>query len=239
MIPTNPVGDATGCSSISFNTGAPFNDDCYNALEVSSFPFTYAENNGVYSTNNGGFVNFCTDSMNDGLWYKFVGDGSEHTVNITNVQSGFDVELQVYSGACGALDCVARSDSGYSGDDETVTFATTAGTVYYVNVGHYSASQDNPEGNFTINITRQQLSTSEVNTKVKGVTIAPNPFVDVVRFDGADVKSVVATDVTGRKVAELPVEGNVANLAGLTPGMYILVLKHKDGTTSSIKAIKK
>lgn len=240
VVPTNAFGDATGCTSISFNTGVPFNDDCTDALVVSNFPYTYVQTNAVQSTNNAGFLNnICSDGMNDGLWYRFVGDGTQHKVDITDVQDNFDVEVQVYSGSCGAFTCVARKDSGYVGADETVTFQTTAGTEYFINVGHFSPTQDNPEGDFTIHITREQLSTSEVNTKVKGITIAPNPFVDVVRFDGADVKSVVATDVAGRKVAELPVEGNVANLGGLTPGMYVLVLKHKDGSTSSVKAIKK
>lgn len=241
VVPTNTVGDATGCTSVQFNTGVQlsFNDECTTAIHVNSFPYMNVQANASQSTNNGGFV-FCgSDGMNDGLWYKFVGDGSVHTVSITNVQSDFDPELQVYSGSCGAFTCVARKDLGYAGADETVTFQTTAGTEYFVNVGNYDNDVDNPEGDFTIHITREQLSTSEVNTKVKGITIAPNPFVDVVRFDGADVKSVVATDVTGRKVAELPVEGNVANLGGLTPGMYVLVLKHKDGSTSSVKAIKK
>ncbi|EKB60348.1 hypothetical protein [Bergeyella zoohelcum] len=241
VVPTNTIGDATGCTSVQFNTGTQlsFNDECATAINVSSFPYINVQANANQSTNNGGFINICSDGINDGLWYKFVGDGSSHTINITNVQSDFDVEVQVYSGSCGAFTCVARKDLGYAGADETVTFQTTAGTEYFVNVGNYDNDVDNPEGDFTIHITREQLSTSEVNTKVKGITIAPNPFVDVVRFDGVDVKSVVATDVTGRKVAELPVEGNVANLGGLTPGMYVLVLKHKDGSTSSVKAIKK
>lgn len=230
-----------GCTESMFisNPLPPANDACSSALDVNTFPFMYNQLDAVAATNNGGFMNVCSSPANDGVWYKFIGDGSSHTITVSNVASNFDPELQVYSGNCSALTCVVSRDTGLSGQSETVTFSTVAGTEYYVNVAHFSGVTDGAEGPFTISITRASMSTSELSKVAKEVTIVPNPFVDEVQFHGVDVVSISVVDATGRIVKELEVNRNSIHLGDLKSGMYILLLKHKDGTTSTVKAIRR
>lgn len=226
-------------ASFLFNPAPPANDDCSNALLVNNFPYTYTQVDAVAATNNAGFISVCSSGMNDGVWYKFVGDGTSHTITVDGVQSSFDPKIQVYSGSCSSLSCIVSRDTSGSGGSESVLLQTTSGVEYYVNVGHYSSYTDSPEGVFTINITRQGLSTSEVGNKAKTLMVSPNPFVDNVNFYGLDVKSVSVIDASGRTVKTLEVSQNTVDLADLKSGLYVLLLQHKDGTTSTVKVIKK
>lgn len=230
-----------GCTENTFvsNPPPPVNDACSTALVVNNFPYSYRQIDAAGTTNNAGVISVCNTGMNDGVWYKFVGDGNQHTVSVTDVTPRFDPKLQVYSGDCSSLVCIVSRDTGMGGQNESVTFATVAGTEYYVNVGHYSGFQDFPEAPFTINITRNILSTSEVSNDRKKVTFTPNPFVDEVQFYGVDVVYVSVIDAVGRTVKMVEVNKNIVNLADLKAGMYVFLLQHKDGTTSTVKAIKR
>lgn len=151
-------GESAGCTDYTFKTipPVPVNDACSGALLASAFPYTYVQADGMSSTNNGGFILACAnDGMNDGLWFKLIGDGSQYTIKASPSAASFDPKIGVYSGACNALVCVGAVDNGGGGSAETITVTTTAGTEYYINVGSYEDSADMPEGAFTINITKQ------------------------------------------------------------------------------------
>ena len=130
---------------------APDNDACGDALVAGSFPYTHSLN-AVAATNNDGYITACSNSMNDGVWYTFTPTEDQNFNINLQVTSAWDAELAVYSGACDALVCVARSDSGGTSGDEQIIDAFTAGTQYWVNVGHFSGSSDGTEGEFTITI---------------------------------------------------------------------------------------
>ncbi len=150
-------GESAGCAEYTFKTipPVPVNDACSGALQVSSFPYAYTQADGMSSTNNGGFILACAnDGMNDGLWFKFTGDGSQYTIKATPGAASFDPKIGVYSGNCNSLVCVGTQDNGGGGSAETMTITTTAGTEYYINIGSYEDSVDMPEGAFTINITK-------------------------------------------------------------------------------------
>ncbi|MBK8348647.1 MAG: hypothetical protein IPL08_13935 [Saprospiraceae bacterium] len=73
----------------------------------------------------------CTFTINDGVWYSFTGTGGDVTINQS---SAWDAEIAVYS-ACPPVSCIAGAD-----DDttfETVTFLTTLGVTYYLNIGYF------------------------------------------------------------------------------------------------------
>lgn len=215
----------------------PANDDCNNATQVTAFPYTYTQNDGIYSTNNSGSISTCASS-NDGLWYTFTGDGGNVTVTTTTT-TPWNQQLNVYTGTCGAFTCADFSDisSSATGNVETVTIATTAGTQYYVNVSYYTTTE-NPEGNFTISITSDFLSTSE--TSLKEISVYPNPFTEFLHIsDTKNVNAVSISDMSGRVVksytrpiAEMP-------LQELKTGLYILTLKYNDGSLKRFKVIKK
>ena len=62
-------------------------------------------------------------------------------------------------------------------------------------------------------------------------------IVDNDNFGAVDAKSVTVTDMSGRTV--LSVNGSSAKLAGLQPGMYVGVAKYADGSSKTLKFVKK
>ncbi|RZJ33144.1 MAG: T9SS type A sorting domain-containing protein [Flavobacterium sp.] len=155
IVPKNSGGSATGCDVWSFTTesapAVPDNDACSTATAITSFPYTNTQD-AFSATNNDGFITDCTDAMNDGVWYTVTGNGFDLTVNVTAVD-GWDPQIGVYSGTCGAFTCVDTADNGGMDGDETVVIpASVVGTTYYINIGQYADGTDNPEGPFTINV---------------------------------------------------------------------------------------
>lgn len=147
--------ESLDCTNVTFKTipPIPVNDECSGALPASVFPYTYTQSDGVSATNNGGFINTCSDAMNDGTWFKFTGDGGQFTVGITMpAGSTYDPQMDIYSGACNSLICVKAVDNGGGGAAESFTFTTVAGTEYFINVGAYEETVDMPENVFTIKI---------------------------------------------------------------------------------------
>lgn len=221
---------------------APANDDCASALAASVFPYTYTQSDAAGATNNSGFITACTNSgMNDGTWFTFTGDGTTYDVAISMpANSYFDAKIGVFSGSCGNFSCVGTADEGSSGEGEAISVSTVAGTVYYVNVGGYSSSEDQIEGTFTITINKETLGTSETSKIKKEIKVYPNPFVEVLNISKVeDVKSIYIVDVSGRMVKTIDKPSSSLYLGDLKQGMYIVVLNMKDGSKQTVKTIKK
>lgn len=148
--------ESSGCSDIAFKIPAvPVNDACSGALLASVFPYTYTQTDAVSATNNGGFIQVCSDAMNDGVWFKLIGDGNKYTIRITMPQgSTFDPQMGFYRGSCAGLTCVGTVDNGGAGGTEVVTLTTTAGVEYYINIGSYEETEDVSEDVFTITMVK-------------------------------------------------------------------------------------
>lgn len=220
----------------------PVNDDCSGALVASTFPYTYTQADAAGATNNNGFITICSDSMNDGTWFTFTGDGTTYDVNVTMpAGSSYDPQIGVFSGTCDGLSCEGTADNGAGGGAESISVPTVAGTLYYVNVGHYSGYDDQMEGAFTIKISKEILGTSEVSPKKKNeIRAYPNPFAEVLNIEKADqVKSVSVLDISGKLLKTIESPSSVLYLGDLKQGMYIVVLNMKDGSKQTVKAIKK
>ncbi|WP_336959630.1 T9SS type A sorting domain-containing protein [Chryseobacterium contaminans] len=219
----------------------PINDDCSGALLASSFPYTYTQSDAAGATNNSGFLETCSNSMNDGTWFKFIGDGTTHNIKVSMpAGSSFDAQIGVFSGACDSLVCESAVDSNGAGSVEQISVPTVAGTTYYVNVGHYSGYTDYLEGAFTLTINKETLGTSEVSKSKNEIRVYPNPFADVLNIAKADqVKSVSVMDISGRLVKTIESPSSTLHLGDLKQGLYVVVLNMKDGTQQTVKAIKK
>ena len=239
--------DGTG-SNQSFNIcigtipPPPTNDACSGALSTTSFPYSYTQTDALGATNNSGFLTTCTDGMNDGTWFSFVGNGGNVDVIVTLPSgSSFDPQVGVFTGSCSSLSCVDTEDSGGDGETEILSIPTALGTVYYVNVGHYDSSDNELEDIFTINIASNFLTTSEVSqVKTNKIKVYPNPFSEVINIsDTENVKSVYVSDMIGRTLKTIENPTSFIYLNDLKSGMYILTLTMKDNSKQSLKIIKK
>ena len=124
------------------------NDLCADAIEIQCGGISV---NG--STTGATFddVGFCdTSNTGPGVWYKFVGEGSEIVLSTCN-QAAFDTKISIFSGECGALICVEGQDdaagcAGYT--TETDPVITEVGTTYYVLVHGFGTAT----GDFTLTL---------------------------------------------------------------------------------------
>lgn len=90
------------------------------------------------------------DVTTKGVWYGFIGDGSEVTLS-TCGQAAYDSKISVFSGTCVDLHCVAGNDdgAGCAANTSYVTFPTSMGTNYFVMVHGYEQNM----GEFTLSMT--------------------------------------------------------------------------------------
>jgi PKD repeat protein len=95
-------------------------------------------------------------STGNGVWYVFQGNGQDVTFSTCSAATTFDTELNVYSGTCGALTCLAFNDDdngcSFSGLRSTVSFFATAGVTYYVRVSYWDSS-NSASGSFELSAT--------------------------------------------------------------------------------------
>jgi len=215
----------------------PANDTCATAT-ATTLPYTQTLD-ATSATNDGGFVLTCTSSsgMNDGVWYTVAGNGANITITISNV-IGWDPELGIYRGDCGSLTCVAARDSGGDSGNETYTIANSViDTTYYINVGHYSGSTNNPEGPFTINVTTA-LSTSSFN--LASLKAYPNPVKDVLMLTyDQNITNVSVFNLLGQQVINKSLNTTDAqvDMSALPQGTY-LVKVAADNQVKTIKVVK-
>lgn len=141
--------DETGidCGGVCPACPAETGDDCSEAILLPC-PTADLAGTTLNSTNSEG-VNCGSDY---GQWYKFTGHGGETTISCT-ATSGWDHEMETYSGACGSLTSIDCSDSGLSDGTETYTFMTTLNQTYYVYISHWSTSDVTTGNDFTISRT--------------------------------------------------------------------------------------
>ncbi|PWN70203.1 T9SS C-terminal target domain-containing protein [Chryseobacterium phosphatilyticum] len=122
--------------------------------------------------------------------------------------------------------------ANYVGANTVFAFYGTDGTV-----------DDTPDYNFYVDnftVESAQLSTSEVKGSTPKISIHPNPFKDILYLsDGKDVNRIIVGDASGRIVKSI--EGSVKqiDLSELGTGLYFVTLHFKDGSKSTVKAIKK
>lgn len=142
VTPYNGIGDAAGCSQISFTTiPAPANDNCSGAIALTVNPdlncASVASGNTLGATQSMAATP-CNGTSDDDVWYSFVATAASHVITLSNVVStgtvsSTDTYFQVLSGVCGSQTSVLCSDP-LSG---TAT-GLTVGETYYVRVYSYS-----------------------------------------------------------------------------------------------------
>ena len=221
------------------------NDVCSGANVVSALPYNFSQTDGALSTNNDGFISACSASdaggMNDGLWFTFTA-ATDGTVDIavTNVD-GWDPQLDLYSGSCGAFTCVANVDAGAGSGDETITTqAVTANTQYFINVGYYSETGNSPEGNFDIQVTGTFTLAVNDFENANAFSYFPNPVKNELTLKAqSNIQNVSIYNMLGQEVLKTTpntLESNV-NMNQLQSGAYFVKVTINDAT-ETIRVIK-
>lgn len=114
--------------------GVPANDDCSAAEAIACGETLSGTTTGSTADNVGTCV---TSNTAPGVWYVFSGDGSDVTASLCG--SGYDTKISVFTGSCGALECVTGNDDACSLQSEA-TFSTLNGQDYYILVHGFSSN---------------------------------------------------------------------------------------------------
>jgi hypothetical protein len=139
-------GGASGTFTLNLTCtpSAVSNDACATAIPVACGTSVSGTTAGAVADiiPGGCFVN----NYSPGVWYSFTGSGGVTTVSLCG--SGYDTQLAVLTGSCGLFTCQSYNDDG-CGAQSQVTFASAAGTTYYVYVHGYGSNS----GTFNLSLT--------------------------------------------------------------------------------------
>ena len=87
-----------------------------NDLCADAFPITC--NSSVFGATTSATADgapYCgTSNSAPGVWYTFVGDGSDVELTTCSASTDYDTKLTVYTGSCGLFSCVAGDDDDFS-----------------------------------------------------------------------------------------------------------------------------
>ena len=216
----------------------PPNDACETATGIDAIPYVDSLD-ARGATNNNGFVECDGSIANDGVWYTLVASEVSDSLTVTVTTYGWDAEIQVFSGSCDNLQCVAHVDNVASDTTETLTFLPEAGVQYYINVGEWHGSADHAEGPFVIEITGN-ATVSATTLTYDEFTFYPNPTTGTLRWNAKGrVETVQLADLTGKLYLNLRNPAvSQADISRLPAGIYILRVR-MDGKEGVYKVIKK
>lgn len=140
-------GSASSYVSTTFTTAPLPNDACAGAITVTCGSTISGSTVGATSDAAVGSCGIGTGGTpGNGVWYKFVGNGAQATLNLC--ASSYDTKVHVYSGACGGLTCVTSNDD-FCAAQSRVVFNATVGTDYYILVSGFGSAT----GTFSMDIT--------------------------------------------------------------------------------------
>lgn len=277
VIPYNSVGDAVGCTEISFTTTGP--QYCGPLTYSTVEPTTRVEFAGIQNINQpsavGGtpaheFFLTQTAQVTTGSPYTITLDANTDGTTFRHFFAVFidwnqdgdfdDADERFFTTPESFIFVLGSNGSSATpavGTINVPTHAKAGITRMRVKSAYYGATGPNTEPNlsnfanacvttgssfgqvedYTVNVTLASAGTSNVDKNK--VTVYPNPFKDVVRIsDVSNVKSVSISDLTGRLVRTVKASSEI-NLGDLNAGMYLIILHKNDGSTQTVKAIKK
>lgn len=220
----------------------PANDECSTATNVGALPYTNSID-ATSATNNAGFINVggSCGGMNDGVWYTFTPSISGNVdIVVTNVV-GWDPELQLYSGSCGAFTCEAQADAGFTGDGEEILGqAVAAGTTYYINLGNFSGFTDGAEGPFQIDISGTATLSTDSVENASAFSYYPNPVKNTLNIDAQNnIENVVMYNILGQEVLRTSPNSinSEVDMSALGTGAYFVKVTIA-GATQTVKILK-
>ena len=248
VVPFNNLGDATGCSEISFTaTGLSY---CDAGATNTSFEKISKVTLGTVlansSSSTAGYENFTAlpaTVVNRESIYPMTVDLSQADNDETIVWIDYNQD--------GAFDASEKTTLVLAGSAATanITIPPTAKLgntrmrvrMHYLDIGPNAtpcgSSTYGQVEDYTIEV-KATLAAATTATK-SIVAVYPNPFKEVLKISDINgVKLITISDVSGRQVKSMKASSEL-NLSDLKTGLYIVNLQMEDGTVKSIKAIKK
>ncbi|MDP9956548.1 hypothetical protein J2X97_002207 [Epilithonimonas hungarica] len=252
IVPTNSIGDATGCTETSFTTGAAAYCTASATNTSTSFEkianVTFADINNT-STVFTGYSDYTsiTGNVTKGNAYTFTATGNVNAWTSDIVLVWIDYNKDgVFDNTTELVLTSAIGVGPWTGSITIPTGAATGTTRMRVRLSDSSTGHNAlPCGtstygeveDYTLNITGPTMAVSDLSKS--NLSIYPNPFTDVLKIsDIRGVKSISVNDMSGRQVKSLAPTAEI-NLSNLKEGLYIVNLQMEDGSVKSFKAIKK
>jgi hypothetical protein len=141
--------------------GSPANDNCANAIAVSSCAFTDSKNTAGAGDEASEPVSTCTDQFNS-VWYTYTTGANAAQVNVDTCGSNFDTAVMVYKvngAACEFANfapIACNDDFGGCGDgfQSSTSFLADPNSTYKIQIGGF----DGETGNLTVNVTCSEFT---------------------------------------------------------------------------------
>ncbi|MCB0795435.1 MAG: VCBS repeat-containing protein [Flavobacteriales bacterium] len=131
-----------------------------------------------------------------GEWYVYTATQDAQVTVSTDlpINSGIDTRIQVYTGTCGNLTCVAGDDDGGAGTLSFLQFAGEQGETYYI------AFDDNWDADgFTAQLLLSPLSTSTIGFTTQNISATGSVYA-LVDMDFDQLDDIVAVSQTNINV---------------------------------------
>lgn len=255
VVPTNNVGDAVGCAEITFSTN---NTIGYCAAagsnaqyeKITNVIFADINNPSAAGTTAQGYEDFTSivGNVNRENTYVFTGACSVSTYPTDQLLVWIDYNQNgIFNDPGEAVLSTALGQAPWTGSITIPADALLGNTRMRVRVQDSSAGANATScGNssygqvedYTINI-MEKITAGTANVDKNSVSVYPNPFKEVLKIsDVKGVKSISVSDAAGRSIKTLAAASEL-NLSDLKAGLYIVTLHMEDGSTKSIKAIRK
>ncbi len=137
----------------------PINDDCDDAVQVTTIPSVTPGNTGRMTVDTGAVCDDQPDTVPTapGVWYKVLGTGTTMTASTCGL-ADFDTRITVFCSGCGGLTCVGYNNDA-CGVQSSVSWCAAPGMIYHILVHGY----EDEAGPFRLNLSRGRTCTPNVN----------------------------------------------------------------------------
>lgn len=206
-----------------------------NAATPHAFSIQGATDSGLPS--NDASCGFGGGNPNDDVWFSFEALTPNVTITVDNYN--FDVVMEVFSGACGALTFVDCTDNSIvSGSEEIMLSGLTVGETYYFRIYQYS-SQITLGKNMDVKVWSSDTLSNETFSDEE-FSFYPNPVSHVLNLKAkSNIQNITGYNILGKEVFNMKPDALHASIdmSLLNTGVYFVKVTINKAT-ETIRIIK-
>ncbi len=210
----------------------PANDNCSGAIALT-IGTPYSSGSTANATASTGVPSACSGSYaDDDVWFKFTA-----TSTITKISAdggtAFNVVMQYFSGTCGSLTSLGCANITKAAGEESVTFASTIGTQYFIRVYHTTLGAT-PTTGFNIWISNPEPNCPTLSSPANN-SVSINAGVANTFSWSASTLPTIGTKTYTIQIATNPTFTNLVTLTGatgITGTSYTLAKNTLNATTT-------